>query len=279
MIKWFKNNLAQNKKILFIFPYFLFFVLFVLVPLIFILVTTFIPIQNSSDSYNPTEVIGSYSFWSSFGKSILVGFFSAIICLFISLPYVYFIYTSKNKIFQFVALSFLLAPLLLFTIVKILSIRSFFSFVFDERTLNNVFFLTLGLVYLNLPFMVIPLYSVFSHMPKSLINASKDLGYTEFGTFVRVVIPYCLQAICSGITIVFIMSVMSVSVSDKLLINSEQNQMIGNIINDLVNPSNPFDMQKASSVIFVVIIFLSIIYVMINSIPKIYRKIKGGIDG
>ena len=45
---------------------------------------------------------------------------------------------------------------------------------------------------------------------------------------------------------------------------------------DLSNPSNPFDMQKASSVVLISLLGSSVVYFAINSIPIIYRKIKGG---
>ena len=71
---------------------------------------------------------------------------------------------------------------------------------------------------------------------------------------------------------------MYVAVSNKLLDNSAGNQMIGNVVNDLSNPSNPFDMQKASSVVLISLLGSSVVYFAINSIPIIYRKIKGGIN-
>ena len=131
---------------------------------------------------------------------------------------------------------------------------------------------------LFLPFIIIPLYNVLNGMPKSMIQASQDLGYNKIFTFIKVIIPYGLKAICSGIVIVFLLVIMSVAVSNKLLDNSAGNQMIGNVVNDLSNPSNPFDMQKASSVVLISLLGSSVVYFAINSIPIIYRKIKGGIN-
>ena len=66
--------------------------------------------------------------------------------------------------------------------------------------------------------------------------------------------------------------------SNKLLDNAAGNQLLGNIINDLSNPSNPFDMQKASSVVLITLIGASVVYFGISAIPVVYRKIKGGIN-
>jgi spermidine/putrescine transport system permease protein len=196
-----------------------------------------------------------------------VGIVSSLLSLLIGLPFVYIVLTIKNQSLKLGVLSLILAPLFIFTLVKILALKGFFTYVFDERALDNSGILIIGLVYLNLPFMIIPLYTVFSNMPRNIIDASEDLGYTKVQTFIKVVIPYGLKAICSGITIVFLMAVLSVAVSDKLIINSEQNKLLGNIINDLANPANGFDMQKASTVVMITIFSVGAIYVFINSIP------------
>ena len=126
--------------------------------------------------------------------------------------------------------------------------------------------------------MIIPLYNVLNNMPQNIIQASQDLGYTRLMTFIKVVIPYGLKAICSGVIIVFLLVIMSVAMSNKLLDNAAGNQLLGNIINDLSNPSNPFDMQKASSVVLITLIGASVVYFGISAIPVVYRKIKGGIN-
>ncbi|MGL4343311.1 MAG: ABC transporter permease [Metamycoplasmataceae bacterium] len=272
------NNIFSNKRLLLFLPYLVFFIVFILAPLTLIIVTSFVPIESSSGDYDSNEILKDVSFWGIFFKSIGIALITSLICFLISMPYVYILSQTRNKAIRSVFLSLILAPLFMFTLVKILALKGFFTFIFDERSLDNSFFLISGLVYLNLPFMIIPLYNVFSNMPKNIIHASEDLGYTKVQTFIKVIIPYGLKAICSGITIVFLLSVMSVAVSDKLLINSEQNQMIGNIINDLANPSNPFDMHKASTIILISLLVIGSIYFLINLIPLIYRKIKGGID-
>ena len=270
------NNI-NRQSFLFV-PYAIFFILFIFVPLLFICITSFLIPEGASPDYDNTEILKDFTFWVIFFRSLGIGIGSSIICLLIALPFVYIILSIKNKNLKLGVLSLILAPLFIFTLVKILALKGFFTYVFDERSLNNSGILIIGLVYLNLPFMIIPLYVVFSNMPKNIIDASEDLGYTKIQTFIKVVIPYGMKAICSGITIVFLMSVLSVAVSDKLIINSEQNKLLGNVINDLANPSNGFDMQKASTVVMITIFSVGAIYVFINSIPWLYQKIKGGIN-
>lgn len=267
-----------NKQSFLFLPYIMFFALFIFVPLLFIMVTSFLVPEGASPDYDNTEILKDFTFWVIFFRSLGIGILSSLICLFISLPFVYIVLSIKNNSLKLGILSLMLAPLFIFTLVKILALKGFFTYIFDERALDSSAMLVVGLVYLNLPFMVIPLYVVFSNMPRNIIDASEDLGYTKIQTFIKVIIPYGLKAICSGLTIVFLMGVLSVAVSDKLIINSEQNKLLGNIINDLANPSNGFDMQKASTVVVITIFSVSIIYVLINSIPWVYQKIRGGIN-
>ncbi|MGL5357740.1 MAG: ABC transporter permease subunit [Metamycoplasmataceae bacterium] len=273
-MNWAKNIFKQKRTALFI-PYLVFFTVFILIPLIFILITSFLPIPGEESNDSGLIIDG---FWPTFWKSIFVSIGVSVICFLISMPYVFIISQIENKSIKISLLLLIISPIITFTLVKILALKGLFTFIFDERSINNSFFLIIGLIYLNLPFMIIPLYNVFSNMPKNLLNASEDLGYNKIQTFIKVVIPYGLKAICSGITIVFLLSVMSIAVSDKLLINPEQNQTVGNLINGLANPNNPFDMRKASTIILVSMLIMGGIFILINSIPLIYRKIRGGMD-
>ncbi|MGL5617941.1 MAG: ABC transporter permease [Metamycoplasmataceae bacterium] len=267
-----------NKQSFLFIPYTLFFVLFIFVPLLFIMITSFLVPIGASPDYDNAELLKDFTFWVIFFRSLGIGIGSSLICLAIALPFVYIILSIKKKSVKMGVLSLMLAPLFIFTLVKVLALKGFFTYVFDERALDGAGALIIGLVYLNLPFMVIPLYVVFSNMPKNIVDASEDLGYTKIHTFIKIVIPYGLKAICSGVTIVFLMGVLSVAVSDKLIINSEQNKLLGNIINDLANPSNGFDMQQASTVVMITIFSVGIIYILINAIPWFYQRVRGGIN-
>ncbi len=271
------NKLKIQSNILLFLPYLIFVSLFVLTPIIFIIVLSFITPSGSAIDYDKWEMWKDRNFWQIFFKSFFMGIIVSLICLAISLPYVFILINTKNKSAKFILLSLIITPLFLFTLVKILALRGILTIIFDIP-IDAEGYLYLGFVYLFLPFMIIPLYNVLNGMPKSMIHASQDLGYNKIFTFMKIVIPYGLKAICSGIIIVFLLVIMSVAVSNKLLDNSAGNQMIGNVINDLSNPSNPFDMQKASSVVLISLLGSSIVYFIINSIPMIYRKIKGGIN-
>ena len=52
-----------------------------------------------------------------------------------------------------------------------------------------------GMVYVHLPFMVLPLYATIERLDKSFLEASLDLGASQFQTFLRVTVPLTMPGI------------------------------------------------------------------------------------
>ncbi|GHU47822.1 hypothetical protein FACS1894218_3100 [Bacilli bacterium] len=117
-------------------------------------------------------------------------------------------------------------------LVKLIGLKTFFDLCagYDNSTYGNMF-TVIGLIYLYLPFMIMPIYSVLNDMPKNLVYASYDLGYGGFRTFLKVVVPYTKTALVSGITLVFLPSLTTVAVP-QFLNNNNNGSMIGDLIVD-----------------------------------------------
>ena len=73
--------------------------------------------------------------------------------------------------------------------------------------LYNNFAVVYGLVYVHLPFMVLPLYSVMKTISPSLVRAGKSLGGTPFITFWKVYFPLTIPGIGAGSLLVFILAI------------------------------------------------------------------------
>jgi spermidine/putrescine transport system permease protein len=73
-----------------------------------------------------------------------------------------------------------------------------------------------GLVYLSIPFMLLPLYAVLGKVPESLLEASEDLGATRTQTFVRVVLPLTRSGTITAVTLTFLLSLGDVLASQTL---------------------------------------------------------------
>jgi len=72
--------------------------------------------------------------------------------------------------------------------------------------LNSQFAIWFGLVYLWLPFMILPLYSTLDNIEDYLIEAAYDLGASRWKVFTRIVLPLSIPGLVAGTIFVFIFS-------------------------------------------------------------------------
>ena len=94
--------------------------------------------------------------------------------------------------------------------------------------MHNTFAVILGLVYVNLPFLVLPLYAALDRLDRSLLEASLDLGAGHVRTIFQIVVPLAAPGIASGVLITFIPALGSYLTPD--LMGGADNQMIANVI-------------------------------------------------
>ncbi|MGL5121327.1 MAG: ABC transporter permease subunit, partial [Plesiomonas shigelloides] len=86
----------------------------------------------------------------------------------------------------------------------------------------------MGLVYILLPFMILPLYSSIEKLDHAYIEAAKDLGASKFQTFIRVILPLTMPGIVAGCVLVLLPAMGMFYVSD--LLGGAKNLLIGNVI-------------------------------------------------
>ena len=122
--------------------------------------------------------------------------------------------------------------------------------------LHNNFAVVLGLVYVHLPFMVLPLYSALDRMDTSLIEASLDLGAGHLRTLFTVVAPLALPGIASGVVITFIPALGSYLTPD--LLGGPDSQMIANIIERQFKRANDWPFGAALSFLLMYMTFIAI---------------------
>ena len=122
--------------------------------------------------------------------------------------------------------------------------------------LHNNFAVVLGLVYVHLPFMVLPLYSALDRMDTSLIEASLDLGAGHLRTLLTIVAPLALPGIASGVVITFIPALGSYLTPD--LLGGPDSQMIANIIERQFKRANDWPFGAALSFLLMYMTFITI---------------------
>ena len=119
--------------------------------------------------------------------------------------------------------------------------------------LYNNFAVVFGLVYVHLPFMVLPLYAALDRMDKSYLEASLDLGASQLRTFLSVVAPLAMAGIVSGCIITFIPALGSFLTPD--LLGGPDSQMIANVIESQFKSANDWPFGAALSFLLMYVTF------------------------
>ena len=122
--------------------------------------------------------------------------------------------------------------------------------------LYNNFAVIFGLVYVHLPFMVLPLYAALDRLDKSLIEASLDLGAGHFRTITRIVAPLAAPGIISGLIITFVPALGAYLTPD--LMGGTDSQMIANVIERQFKRANDWPFGAALSFLLMYATFILI---------------------
>jgi spermidine/putrescine transport system permease protein len=122
--------------------------------------------------------------------------------------------------------------------------------------LYNSFAVVLGLVYVHLPFMVLPLYSALDRLDKSLIEASLDLGAGHFRTLMKIVVPLAAPGIFAGVMITLIPALGAYLTPD--LMGGTDSQMIANVIERQFKRANDWPFGAALSFLLIYAMFILI---------------------
>ncbi len=119
--------------------------------------------------------------------------------------------------------------------------------------LYNNFAVSAGLVYVFMPFMVLPLYASIERLDRTMLEASLDLGASQFRTFWSITLPQTMPGVVSGIILVFIPMLGSFLIPD--LLGGTSAQMIGNVIERQFKAANDYAFGAALSFILMYVTF------------------------
>lgn len=111
----------------------------------------------------------------------------------------------------------------------------------------------IGLVYVHLPFMILPLYAALERLDRSYLEASLDLGAGQVQTFMRIVVPLAMPGIISGLIITFIPTLGSFLTPD--LLGGPDSTMIANIIERQFKSANDWPFGSALSFLLMYLTF------------------------
>jgi spermidine/putrescine transport system permease protein len=124
----------------------------------------------------------------------------------------------------------------------------------------------LGMVYVMIPFMFLPLYASVDTLDRAQVEASLDLGANRVQTFVKVILPQTLPGIMGGAVIVFIPSVGNFIVPDVL--GGAKGLMVGNLVEQQFLASRNWPFGSALSMIIMAVV-LTVLLVAVTRARKV----------
>lgn len=123
----------------------------------------------------------------------------------------------------------------------------------------------LGMVYVMIPFMFLPLYAAVDNLDRAQVEASLDLGASRTQTFVKVILPQTLPGIMGGAVIVFIPSVGNFIVPDVL--GGAKGLMVGNLVEQQFLSSRNWPFGSALSMMIMTVV-LTVLLVAVTRARK-----------
>lgn len=124
----------------------------------------------------------------------------------------------------------------------------------------------LGMVYIMVPFMFLPLFAAVDNLDRSLVEASYDLGATRFQTFRKVILPQTLPGIVGGSVIVFIPSVGNFIVPDVL--GGAKGLMAGNLVEQQFLSARNWPFGAALSMLIMSVVLVVLVTFVTRLRPK-----------
>lgn len=118
--------------------------------------------------------------------------------------------------------------------------------------LYNQFSMVVTLTYIFVPFMVMPIYMSLEKIPKSLIEASKDLGVGPFRTFLNVTLPLSMPGLIAGATFTICLTFGDFVAS--FLVGGPNGAMIANVIQSQFGATLNWPLGAALSMVVLIIV-------------------------
>ena len=217
------------------FPYALFLVLFVILPILIIVLYAFTETVYAADGTESLTFSWAalVSFFTSTTKlnvlvvSLFLGILNTLICLLIGYRLAYLLADKKvNK--NVVLVMLFVMPMWINFVLRTGATRDVLNWLGIRGGDHPYVSTMIGLVYNYLPFTILPLYTTMLKLDKSQIEAARDLGANPVQTFLKSVLPQSVPGIVSAAEMVFMPTMSSYVISDTL--SEGKLTLFGNII-------------------------------------------------
>lgn len=274
-----QNKLKKNPGPVYAWPMGLWFTVFFVVPLLIILVYSFlkkalyggVDWQFSLEAYrqmfNPNYAIVLF-------RTIKLSLISTLITILLALPCGYAV-ARRSK--QTLILILIMIPFWTNSLIRIFAWMSILSSdgvlssllrqwgILKETTtlLYNQGAVVLVSVYMYLPYAILPIFTSIDRFDFSLLEAARDLGATKTESMFKVLLPSIKTGIITAIIFTFIPIFGAYTV--PLLVGGKDSYMIGNIIVDQINKTRNWPLAAAFSLVITVLSMLGVLWMLLSN--------------
>jgi len=247
-------------------PHIVWSAMFIIIPL---LIMAYFAFTDADGGFTLANIVSIGKYKKAFGISILYAAIATLITLLLAYPMAYFMTKLKVSSQRMLMLIVMLPMWMNFLIrtyswITILANTGLINTFLQKLGIEPVQLMytpgavILGMVYDFIPYMILPIYSVMSKLDRSLLEASEDLGANAFNKFRKVILPLTKPGIISGITMVFVPSVSTFYISQKL--GGNKTMLVGDAIEYLFNLGpNYYNVASAISLVLMVMIMISLL--------------------
>ncbi|MDC5808334.1 spermidine/putrescine ABC transporter permease PotB [Vibrio europaeus] len=238
--------------------------LFVLVPNLMIIGTSFLT-RDEANLIEMTFTLDNYIrlmdplyakvLWHSFYMAII----ATLLCLVIGYPFAYIVAKMPEK-WRPVMLFLVIVPFWTNSLIRTYGLKivlgtqgvlnkSLMAMEIIDKPIRLMYTesaVMIGLVYILLPFMILPLYSAIEKLDHTYLEAAKDLGANKFQTFTKVILPLTMPGIIGGCLLVLLPALGMFYISD--LLGGAKNLLIGNVIKSQVLNARDWPFGAATSI-------------------------------
>ena len=245
-------------------PYILWAAIFIIVPMLIVAVYAF---TDTSGQFTLDNLYKLGIYRQNIIDSFIYALIATVITLLLAYPFAYFV-TKLGEGTQKIIMMLVMLPMwmnmliMTYSIMNLIETNGIINTLLSQIGLEKLHMINtpgavvLGMVYNYFPYMVLPLVSVLSKIDPSLLEASSDLGSNAVSRFMRIILPLSMPGIVSGFTMVFVPSVSTFYIAQKL--GGKNVNMIGDRIEELVKKPSTIHLGAMLSLVLMIVILICI---------------------
>ncbi len=245
-------------------PHIVWMVMFIVAPMLFVLYFAF---TDESGAFTLENITSLSRYGNVFVLSIAFALIATAVCLVIGYPLAYFMSRTSprtRKILMVLLMLPMWCNLLIrtYALMALLDNGGLLNALLENLGLDKLYIVgsdfgvILGMVYDFLPYMVLPIFTSMNKLDKRYIEAAADLGCNGIKTLIKVVMPLTVSGVISGVTMVFVPSISTFYISQKL--GAGKIDLIGDTIERLFKNPSTYNVGAAISLVMMILILISV---------------------